>query len=355
MFIGQAEGKVSSLRSAEVEMVEIQRGLEEILLSIPNLPDSSVPVGAGEDDNVELRRWGSPKVFDFEIRDHVVLAAMSGGLDLEAAARMSGSRFTLLRGPIARLHRALVQFMIDLHSGPHGYQEHYTPYLLKASALRGTGHLAELEQDLFKISREGQADFYLNPSAEVSLTNLVAGEILEVKRLPIKMVAHTPCFVSDVGAGPDTCVTGRQYQCEQVEMVQVVEPSKSMQALEELTAQVERVLQLLELPYRVRVLCSGNLRSSSSKTYGLEVWLPSLGRYREISSCINHGDYQARRIQARWRNPHTGKPELIHTVSGTGLPLGQTLVAALENWQKVDGKIRVPVSLRPYMGGIETI
>ncbi|MCW2272190.1 MULTISPECIES: serine--tRNA ligase [Pseudomonas] len=355
-LMADVERMAGELASGKVELDGIQAELDAIVLGIPNLPDESVPVGADEDHNVEVRRWGTPRSFDFEIKDHVALGELSGGLDFETAAKLSGARFALLRGPIARLHRALAQFMINLHTSEHGYEEAYTPYLVQAPALQGTGQLPKFEEDLFKISRDGEADFYLIPTAEVSLTNIVAGEILDAKQLPVKFVAHTPCFRSEAGAsGRDTRGMIRQHQFDKVEMVQIVEPSKSMEALEGLTANAERVLQALELPYRVLALCTGDMGFSAVKTYDLEVWVPSQDKYREISSCSNCGDFQARRMQARWRNPETGKPELVHTLNGSGLAVGRTLVAVLENYQQADGSIRVPEVLKPYMGGVEVI
>ena len=355
-LMADVERMANELASGKVELDGIQAELDSILLEIPNLPDESVPVGADEDHNVEVRRWGTPRGFDFEIKDHVALGELSGGLDFETAAKLSGARFALLRGPIARMHRALAQFMINLHTSEHGYEEAYTPYLVQAPALQGTGQLPKFEEDLFKISRDGEADFYLIPTAEVSLTNIVAGEILDAKQLPVKFVAHTPCFRSEAGAsGRDTRGMIRQHQFDKVEMVQIVEPSKSMEALEGLTANAERVLQALELPYRVLALCTGDMGFSAVKTYDLEVWVPSQDKYREISSCSNCGDFQARRMQARWRNPETGKPELVHTLNGSGLAVGRTLVAVLENYQQADGSIRVPEVLKPYMGGVEFI
>ncbi|MBA6114971.1 serine--tRNA ligase [Pseudomonas putida] len=355
-LMADVERMANELAAGKTELDSIQAELDGIVLTIPNLPDASVPVGASEDDNVEVRRWSTPRAFDFEVKDHVALGEVSGGLNFEAAAKLSGARFAVLRGPVARLHRALAQFMINLHTGEHGYEEAYTPYLVQAPALQGTGQLPKFEEDLFKISREGEADFYLIPTAEVSLTNLVAGEIVDAKALPIKLVAHTPCFRSEAGAsGRDTRGMIRQHQFDKVEMVQVVEPSKSMEALEGLTANAERVLQALELPYRVLALCTGDMGFSAVKTYDLEVWVPSQDKYREISSCSNCGDFQARRMQARWRNPETGKPELVHTLNGSGLAVGRTLVAVLENYQQADGSIRVPEVLKPYMGGVEVI
>ena len=355
-LMASVETMGSDLANGKAELDVIQTELDAILLGLPNLPDASVPVGADEDGNVEIRRWGTPTAFDFEIKDHVALGEQHGWLDFETAAKLSGARFALLRGPIARLHRALAQFMINLHTGEHGYEEAYTPYLVQAPALQGTGQLPKFEEELFKISREGEADFYLIPTAEVTLTNIVAGEIVEHKALPIKLVAHTPCFRSEAGAsGRDTRGMIRQHQFDKVEMVQIVEPSTSMDALEGLVGNAEKVLQLLELPYRTLALCTGDMGFSAVKTYDLEVWIPSQDKYREISSCSNCGDFQARRMQARFRNPETNKPELVHTLNGSGLAVGRTLVAVLENYQQADGSIRVPDVLKPYMGGIEVI
>ncbi|CAI8760311.1 serine--tRNA ligase [Pseudomonas sp. Irchel 3H3] len=355
-LMADVERMANELGAGKVELDAIQTELDAILLGLPNLPHESVPVGADEDGNVEVRRWGTPATFDFEVKDHVALGEKFGWLDFETAAKLSGARFALLRGPIARLHRALAQFMVNLHTTEHGYEEAYTPYLVQAPALQGTGQLPKFEEDLFKISREGEADLYLIPTAEVSLTNIVAGEIVDAKLLPIKFVAHTPCFRSEAGAsGRDTRGMIRQHQFDKVEMVQIVEPSTSMEALEGLTANAEKVLQLLELPYRTLALCTGDMGFSAVKTYDLEVWIPSQDKYREISSCSNCGDFQARRMQARFRNPETGKPELVHTLNGSGLAVGRTLVAVLENYQQADGSIRVPDVLKPYMGGLEVI
>ncbi|WP_095143220.1 MULTISPECIES: serine--tRNA ligase [unclassified Pseudomonas] len=355
-LMADVERMANELGAGKVELDAIQTELDSILLGIPNLPHESVPVGDDEDGNVEVRRWGTPTAFDFEVKDHVALGEKFGWLDFETAAKLSGARFALLRGPIARLHRALAQFMINLHTTEHGYEEAYTPYLVQAPALQGTGQLPKFEEDLFKIAREGEADLYLIPTAEVSLTNIVAGEIVDSKLLPIKFVAHTPCFRSEAGAsGRDTRGMIRQHQFDKVEMVQIVEPSTSMEALEGLTANAEKVLQLLELPYRTLALCTGDMGFSAVKTYDLEVWIPSQDKYREISSCSNCGDFQARRMQARFRNPETGKPELVHTLNGSGLAVGRTLVAVLENYQQADGSIRVPQVLKPYMGGLEVI
>ena len=355
-LLAEVDKMGSDLEEGKRELDAIQTELDNLLLNIPNLPHESVPVGEDEEGNVEVSRWGTPRSFDFPIQDHVALGEQHGWLDFETAAKLSGARFAVLRGPIARMHRALAQFMINLHTSEHGYEEAYTPYLVQAPALQGTGQLPKFEEDLFKIAREGEADLYLIPTAEVSLTNIVAGEILDAKQLPLKLVAHTPCFRSEAGAsGRDTRGMIRQHQFDKVEMVQIVEPSKSFDALESLTANAERVLQLLELPYRKLALCTGDMGFGAVKTYDLEVWVPSQDKYREISSCSNCGDFQARRMQARYRNPETGKPELLHTLNGSGLAVGRTLVAVLENYQQADGSIRVPEVLKPYMGGIEII
>lgn len=354
-LLAEVDRMGSELEEAKRELDLVQGELDALLLGLPNLPDASVPVGKDEDDNVEVRRWGTPREFDFEIKDHVALGETHGWLDFETAARFSGARFAVMRGPIARLHRALAQFMLNLHTGEHGYEETYTPYLVQAETLQGTGQLPKFEEDLFKIGREGESDLYLIPTAEVTLTNLVAGQILDAKRLPLKFTAHTPCFRSEAGAsGRDTRGMIRQHQFDKVEMVHIVEPSTSFQALEELTGHAETVLQRLELPYRVLSLCTGDMGFGASKTYDLEVWVPSQGKYREISSCSNCGDFQARRMQARYRNAE-GKPELVHTLNGSGLAVGRTLVAVLENYQQADGSIRVPEVLKPYMGGLEVI
>ena len=355
-LLAEVDRMGGDLDQAKRELDAIQAELDALMLTIPNLPHESVPVGSDEEQNVEVSRWGTPRTFDFEVKDHVALGEQHGWLDFETAAKLSGARFALMRGPIARLHRALAQFMIDLHTRKHGYEECYTPYLVQASALQGTGQLPKFEEDLFKIPRGDQADLYLIPTAEVSLTNIVSGEILDAKQLPLKLTAHTPCFRSEAGAsGRDTRGMIRQHQFDKVEMVQIVEPAKSFEALEELTGHAERVLQLLELPYRKLALCTGDMGFGATKTYDLEVWIPSQDKYREISSCSNCGDFQARRMQARYRNPETGKPELVHTLNGSGLAVGRTLVAVLENYQQADGTISVPAVLKPYMGGIEVI
>ena len=345
------------LSAAKLELDGIQAELDAIMLNMPNLPDESVPVGGGEDDNVEVRQWGTPRNFDFEVEDHVAIGERHGYLDFDTAAKLSGARFALMRGPIARLHRALAQFMLDLHINEHGYEEVYTPYLVHAEALTGTGQLPKFEEDLFKIPQgEGERDFYLIPTSEVSLTNIVSQSILDADSLPMKMTAHTPCFRREAGsAGRDTRGLIRQHQFDKVEMVQIVRPDDSMRALEELTGHAEDVLQRLELPYRAMALCTGDMGFGAVKTYDLEVWIPSQNKYREISSCSSCSDFQARRMQARWRNPETGKPELVHTLNGSGLAVGRTLVAVLENYQQADGSVIVPEALRGYMGGLERI
>jgi seryl-tRNA synthetase len=313
-----------------------------------------VPVGRDESDNREERRWGEPPGFDFEPRDHVDLGAIRGLLDFESAAKLTGSRFVVISGPLARLHRALIQFMLDTHTRQHGYTEAYVPYMVNADSLRGTGQLPKFEADLFKL--QGEQEYYLIPTAEVPVTNLIRDSIVDADYMPRKWVAHTPCFRSEAGSyGKDTRGMIRQHQFEKVELVQAVRPEDSFQALEELTGHAEAILQRLGVAYRVVTLCTGDLGFSASKTYDLEVWLPGQNRYREISSCSNFLDFQARRMQARWRNPQTGKPELVHTLNGSGLAVGRTLVAVMENYQDAEGAIRVPEALTPYMGGVERI
>ena len=341
-------------KQAQEDLGLIQAELQQIILGIPNIPASDVPDGNDEGDNREERLWGTPREFDFEPKDHVDLGTALGGMDFEAAARITGSRFATMQGPMARLQRALTQFMLDTHTDQHGYTEVYVPYMVNADSLQGTGQLPKFEEDLFKLS--GEFDYYLIPTAEVPVTNLVRGEIIEDADMPKRWVAHTPCFRSEAGSyGKDTRGMIRQHQFEKVEMVQIVRPQDSAAALEQLTTHAETILQKLELPYRLVTLCTGDLGFSSTKTYDLEVWLPGQSAYREISSCSNFGDFQARRMQARWRNPETGKPELVHTINGSGLAVGRTLVAVIENYQQEDGGIRVPEVLRPYMGGLEVI
>jgi seryl-tRNA synthetase len=341
------------LQAAESVLVQVQDELTEISLGVPNLPHQEVPDGVSEVDNREERRWGEPTRFGFTPRDHVELGA-GGAIDFAAAARITGTRFVVLHGAMARLHRALIQFMLDTHTREHGYREVYVPYLVNADSLRGTGQLPKFKADLFFLGEE--TGFYLIPTAEVPVTNLLRDQILDDRDLPRKWVAHTPCFRSEAGAhGKDTRGMIRQHQFEKVELVQAVRAEDSWAALEQLTGHAEAVLQQLGLPYRVVTLCAGDLGFSSSKTYDLEVWLPGQQTYREISSCSNFRDFQARRLQARWRNPATGKPELLHTLNGSGLAVGRTLVAVVENYQQADGSIRIPEVLRPYMGGIDAI
>ena len=341
------------LKAAEDELQTVQQALREISLNLPNLPHPDVPEGRDEADNREERRWGEPARFDFKPRDHVELGA-SKGMDFEAGAKIAGSRFVTLQGPLARLQRALTQFMLDLHTAEHGYTETYVPFMVNAESLQGTGQLPKFEEDLFAL--KGEQAYYLIPTAEVPVTNLVRDEIIDDADMPKRWVAHTPCFRSEAGSyGRDTRGMIRQHQFEKVEMVQVVRPSESEAALEQLTAHAESVLQRLELPYRLVTLCTGDLGFSAVKTYDLEVWLPGQDNYREISSCSNFQDFQARRLQARWRNPETGKPELVHTINGSGLAVGRTLVAVMENHQDAEGNITVPEVLHPYMGGLKVI
>jgi seryl-tRNA synthetase len=344
----------AKLKTAEEEFAKVESGLEAIQLGLPNLLHESVPDGPDENSNKEIRRWGEPKKFSFKPKDHMDLGEARGLLDAETAAKLAGARFTVLNGGLARLHRALIQFMLDLHTGEHGYQEVYVPYMVNAASMRGTGQLPKFEQDLFQVS--GEHRYYLIPTAEVPVTNQARDAILEAATLPRRYTAHTPCFRAEAGAaGKDTRGMIRQHQFEKVELVQMVKPQDSFQALEELTGHAEKVLQKLELPYRVVALCGGDIGFAAAKTYDLEVWLPSQGRYREISSCSNCTDFQARRMQARWRNPETGKPELLHTLNGSGVAVGRALIAIMENGQDEQGKIHVPSALHPYMGGVTVI
>ncbi len=366
------------LKQAEARLVDVQQKLERELLGVPNLPHETVPIGKSEHDNVEVRRVGEPKKFDFTPKDHVDLGAALGMMDFDAAAKISGARFVVLSGPLARLQRALTQFMLDVHTEVHGYTEVYVPYLVNADSLRGTGQLPKFERDLFqvvpprepgiigRVLQEGAVErgetidprvmYYLIPTAEVPVTNLVRDQILEAATLPRKYVAHTPCFRSEAGSyGKDTRGMIRQHQFEKVELVQIVRPQDSFAALEQLTSHAEAILKKLELPYRVVALCTGDMGFAAAKTYDLEVWLPSQNKYREISSCSNFTDFQARRMQARWRNPDTGKPELVHTLNGSGLAVGRTLVAIMENCQDKQGYIHIPAALTPYMGGVDAI
>ncbi|HMA00154.1 MAG TPA: serine--tRNA ligase [Steroidobacteraceae bacterium] len=352
-LLARGEALGAELHAVERRLDVIQADLQALMLGLPNLLHASVPDGADETANVELRRWGEPRRFTFEPKDHVSVGERLG-MDFEAAGRISGARFVVMTGPLAKLHRALIQFMLDLHTASHGYREAYVPYLVHAIALEGTGQLPKFEQDLFAVS--GDPGFFLIPTAEVPVTNLVRDQILPPEKLPLKYVAHTPCFRSEAGSsGKDTRGMIRQHQFEKVELVHIVRPDQSYAALEELTGHAEKVLQALELPYRVISLCAGDVGFSAAKTYDLEVWLPSQKRYREISSCSNCESFQARRLQARWRNPATGKPELVHTLNGSGVAVGRALVAILENFQQEDGSVAVPSVLAPYMGGMTVL
>ncbi|AIA71461.1 seryl-tRNA synthetase [Pectobacterium atrosepticum SCRI1043] len=348
------------LDTAKAELDQLQNEIRDLALTIPNLPDDSVPLGKDESQNKEVTRWGEPRKYDFAVRDHVELGEMAGGLDFAAAVKLTGARFVVMKGQIARLHRALAQFMLDLHTQQHGYQEAYVPYLVNHATLYGTGQLPKFGEDLFHtnpLSEEAESSQYaLIPTAEVPLTNLVRDEILDEESLPLKMTAHTPCFRSEAGSyGRDTRGLIRMHQFDKVELVQIVRPEDSMQALEELTTHAETVLQLLKLPYRKVLLCTGDMGFGSTKTYDLEVWLPAQDTYREISSCSNMWDFQARRMQARCRSKSDKKTRLVHTLNGSGLAVGRTLVAVLENYQQADGRIEIPEVLRPYMGGLEFI
>lgn len=342
------------LDASESRLQAVQADLHKIELDLPNLMHDDVPEGNSEEDNRELRRWGDVPSFDFEPLDHVDLGTGLGLLDFDAASRISGSRFTIMHGPLARLQRALIQFMLDVHTGEHGYQEVYVPYLVQEQALFGTSQLPKFEEDLFKTS--GDPPYYLIPTAEVPLTNIVREQILDADSMPRRYVAHTPCFRSEAGSyGKDTRGMIRQHQFEKVELVQMVAPAESNDALDALTGHAEQILQRLGLAYRVVILCAGDLGFGSNKTYDLEVWLPGQNNYREISSCSCFTDFQARRMQARWRNPETGRPELIHTLNGSGVAAGRALVAVMENYQDEDGNIRIPEVLVPYMNGLEVI
>lgn len=361
-ILAEVAGLGDELKAAEAQLNEIQASMQALMLNLPNLPHESVPVGQDETQNVEVRRWGSPRSFDFEVKDHADVGAPLG-LDFDTGAKLSGARFTLMKGQIAKLHRAIAQFMLDTQTDKHGYTECYTPYMVKKEALIGTGQLPKFEQDLFKIPRLSETvdlnnidllkedPFYLIPTSEVTLTNTVRDEIVALDTLPIKLTAHTPCFRSEAGSyGRDTKGMIRQHQFDKVEMVQIVHPETSYQALEEMVGHAEAILQALELPYRVVSLCTGDMGFGAAKTYDLEVWLPAQNTYREISSVSNCEAFQARRLQARFRNAN-GKPELLHTLNGSGLAVGRTLVAVLENNQNADGSVSVPKALQPYMGG----
>ncbi len=361
MSVDEAKAQVNEILADIAEQIDaataeaktVQGEIEELLLAVPNLPDADVPEGASEEDNVEIDRWGEPTAFDFAPKDHVELGEGIGQLDAESAGKITGSRFTVMYGELARLHRALIQLMLNAHIAEHGYREIYVPYIVNSDSLRGTGQLPKFEEDLFKL--QGDQGYYLIPTAEVPVTNIGRDRVFDDAELGtdgLKFASHTPCFRSEAGSyGRDTRGMIRQHQFEKVELVQFVRPQQSAQALEELTGHAEAVLRLLELPYRKVILCGGDIGFASQKTYDLEVWLPAQNTYREISSCSNFGDYQARRMQARWRNPETGKPELLHTLNGSGLAVGRTLVAILENYQQADGSVRVPEALAPYMAG----
>lgn len=352
-LLEEIAGLGDALKQTEIELDTIQTQLLDLQLGIPNIPHTTTPTGDNEADNVEVRRWGEPRQFEFKPRDHVDLGG-EGGLDFDAGAKLTGTRFVVIQGQLARLHRALIQFMLDLHTGEHGYREVYVPYMVNADSLRGTGQLPKFEADLFKLS--GELSYYLIPTAEVPVTNLARDRILDANSLPLRYVCHTPCFRSEAGSyGKDVRGMIRQHQFEKVELVQIARSEDSYTALEELTQHAETILQRLELPYRVVALCTGDIGFAAAKTYDLEVWLPGQERYREISSCSNFEDFQARRLRARWRNPATGKPELVHTLNGSGLAVGRALVAVMENYQDERGHIHVPKVLQPYLGGLESI
>ena len=354
-LLAEVAGLGDELKSNELALADVQAKLADIALGIPNLPHASVPIGKDENDNVEVSRWGAPRVFDFAVKDHVELGERHGWLDAETGAKLSGARFTVLRGQLARLHRALGQFMLDLHTGEHGYLECNVPVIVNAESMQGTGQLPKFEEDLFS-TRVNDVKRYLIPTAEVALTNLVRDTIQDANALPLRLTAHTLCFRAEAGSyGRDTRGMIRQHQFEKVEMVQVVRADHSYEQLEEMVGHAEAVLQKLGLPYRKLLLCTGDMGFGSAKTYDLEVWLPSQQTYREISSCSNCEDFQARRLQARVRNAETGKPELVHTLNGSGLAVGRSLIAVMENCQNADGSINIPAALRPYLAGLERI
>ena len=362
-LLAEVDHMAAELEQGKVELDKVQNALNDIALNIPNIPADEVPLGKDDTENLEVSRWGEPRKFDFEVKDHVALGENLQGLDFASAVKLTGSRFVVMKGQIAKLHRAIAQFMLDLHTEQHGYTEAYVPYLVNHDTLYGTGQLPKFSEDLFHTKplegqdpNEVQRTYALIPTAEVPVTNLVRGDILEAENLPLKMTAHTPCFRSEAGSyGRDTRGLIRMHQFDKVELVQIVEPEKSMDALEELTGHAEKVLQLLGLPYRKVLLCTGDMGFGSCKTYDLEVWVPAQNTYREISSCSNMWDFQARRMQARCRSKGDKKPRLVHTLNGSGLAVGRTLVAVLENYQNADGSITVPEVLRPYMGGLEVI
>ncbi len=367
--VGQAKGRgedVSALMAEaaqagvelsglEMKLQEIQDKVRDFLLDVPNLPHASVPEGKGAEDNLEMRRIGTPRTFGFAPQDHTDLGATLGQMDFETATKIAGSRFVVMKGPLARLHRAIAQFMLDVHTAEHGYTEVYVPYLVNADSMRGTGQLPKFEEDLFAVPRGDAGKFYLVPTAEVPVTNMVRDEIVPLEKLPLKFVCHSPCFRSEAGSyGKDTRGMIRQHQFDKVELVQISHPERSYEGLEALLGHAETILKRLELPYRVITLCTGDMGFSAAKTYDIEVWLPAQNAYREISSCSNFEAFQARRMQARFRN-EKGRPELVHTLNGSGLAVGRTLVAIMENYQQADGSIEVPAALKPYMGGLEFI
>lgn len=353
--LAQVGGIGDELKANETALADLLARIDAYVSALPNLPAEGVPVGRDESANVEVSRWGTPRSFDFEVKDHVDVGAGLGGLDFETAAKISGARFAMMRGGVARLHRALAQFMLNTHIGDHGYTEIYSPYLVNADSMYGTGQLPKFEEDLFSVPKADGGKFYLIPTSEVPVTNIVRGEMVAAETLPMKFVCHTPCFRSEAGSyGRDTRGMIRQHQFDKVELLRIEHPDNSMAALEELTGHAEAILQALELPYRKIVLCTGDMGFSATKTYDLEVWLPAQNTYREISSCSNCGPFQARRMQARFKDAQ-GKKGLLHTLNGSGLAVGRTLVAVLENYQQADGSVRVPAALLPYMGGIEVL
>ena len=353
--LAEVGGIGDELKANEAALAELLARIDTFLSALPNLPADDVPVGADETANVEVSRWGTPREFDFEVKDHVDLGAGLGGLDFETAAKISGARFTMMRGGVARLHRALAQFMLNTHIADHGYTELYSPYLVNAESMYGTGQLPKFEEDLFSVPKADGSKFYLIPTSEVPVTNIVRGEMVAAETLPLKFVCHTPCFRSEAGSyGRDTRGMIRQHQFDKVELLRIEHPDNSAAALEELAGHAEAILQKLELPYRKIVLCTGDMGFAATKTYDLEVWLPAQGTYREISSCSNCGPFQARRMQARFKDAQ-GKKGLLHTLNGSGLAVGRTLVAVLENYQQADGSVVVPAVLRPYMGGLEVL
>ena len=354
-LMAQVNAFADDLKKKQEELDVLRGEMEDLLLGVPNLPHESVPAGNSEKDNVEVRRFGEPRKFSFPVKDHVDIGEALGLIDFERAVKITGSRFVLLTGAVARLHRAIAQFMLDVHAREHGYTEVYSPYLVNAETLRGTGQLPKFEEDLFAVPHADGNKFYLIPTAEVPVTNIVREEIIPAENLPLKFVCHTPCFRSEAGSyGKDTRGMIRQHQFDKVELVQITRPENSYQSLEELTGHAETILQRLDLPYRVVTLCAGDMGFSAAKTYDIEVWLPGQEAYREISSCSNFESFQARRMQARFRSDK-GKPELVHTLNGSGLAVGRTLIAVLENYQRADGGVDLPAALQPYMGGLEAI